>query len=398
MIRVELRYAIWLAYGKKDAYGRGLIEDFNDLEIDHIIPKSIDEIILRQKIAKYELGEAFTIDSIENLIPTSKAYNRLKAEIVFDESHERYFLGIAKGKKQKVEEELTKVIKNLKLKEKVQFKEFYKITDTEQFGLKPTYFNSNTLIALNGYLPSKFEGIGSCAIEFYEMGSMISLNHEVLSGLINGKKDFTLEEQVLNYYNDKNERAFIIIGTSSLHLKKEAYDQFLGILNDFLIVYDRYIKNFEEFFELQDFEVLDSKEHYKLAEIDQSEWDLLIAYSYKHDLDHQSSTDFYFTPNPNALILIDKDESILKFTVTRYLRFKGQSHKVVLLWHLPKIGDRKFITNGKVLTAKKTLHWIYNIINDIKDEEKRNENSQAKVKKNYFMPLIKKMKSILGRG
>jgi len=82
MIRVELRYAIWLAYSKQDIYSGKLIENFNDLEIDHIIPKSIDENILKEKISKYSLGKEFTIDSIENLVPTFKIHNRQKAEMV----------------------------------------------------------------------------------------------------------------------------------------------------------------------------------------------------------------------------------------------------------------------------------------------------------------------------
>lgn len=128
---------------------------------------------------------------------------------------------------------MSQVIKNRKLKEKIQFKQYYKITDTEQYGLKPSYFNSNTQVALNAYLPSKFDKKGSCAIEFCEMGTMVTLGHDLIKSLIEENKDSSLEAQILNYYDDKTEKAFIIIGTSSLHLKKETYNQAISILKDF---------------------------------------------------------------------------------------------------------------------------------------------------------------------
>jgi hypothetical protein len=56
----------------------------------------------------YNLWEDFNFDSIENLIPTSKTYNRLNGKIILDE---RYFLAIAKGKKERVEKELAAVNK-----------------------------------------------------------------------------------------------------------------------------------------------------------------------------------------------------------------------------------------------------------------------------------------------
>lgn len=76
MTRLEIRTAIWLAHEKRDMYTSRLIENFDDLEIDHIIPKSIDSISLADKINKYQLGGNFSINSLENLVPTHKWYNR----------------------------------------------------------------------------------------------------------------------------------------------------------------------------------------------------------------------------------------------------------------------------------------------------------------------------------
>lgn len=363
-MKTELRYAIWIAYSKKDAYGRGLIEDFNDLEIDHIIPKSIDNALLSEKIAKYNLGDNFHFDSIENLLPTSKAYNRLKEKIVLDESHERYFLAIAKGKKERVEKELALVTKKSKLKEKAQFGETYKITDSDLIGLKPTYFYSKTLVALNAYLPYRFDGMGSCAIEFYEIGLMITLNHKILSTLIGDEKEYSIEEQIVQFYDEKNEKAFVIIGTSTLYLKKEAYEQFMIILKDFLEVYKQYYNKFLNFFELQEFEVLEPNQCYVLGEIDMADWEKLHAYSQLHSSSEAPGVDYYFTPNPGGLIAIDKNESVIKTVVTYHTIFASPKIRTVLLWHLPELNERKYIEKGVVFTAKSTLSWIRHILTE----------------------------------
>ena len=227
---------------KKDAYGGNFIEHFGDLEIDHIIPKSTNKDVLKEKIAGYNLCEDFHIDSIENLLPNYKLHNRQKSETAFNESSERFYLAYAEGKQKKVEEECKKAIKNRKLKEKVQFGASYKIEDTEQPEFNPTYFHSNTLVVVNALLTSKFIEDGSCAIEFYEVGNMITLNHDLLMALINRSDELTLESEILHYYNHKSETAFVIIGNSSFHLKKEAYEQVHFILTDFLNIYKRFAK------------------------------------------------------------------------------------------------------------------------------------------------------------
>lgn len=394
MTRVELRIAIWVAYGKKDIYTGRLIENFDDLEIDHIIPKSTDKTALKEKVNKYNLGGKFTIDSIENLVPTFKLYNREKSDINFDESSERFFLAIAKGKKSKVEEEWSKIIKNRRLKEKVQFKKNYRITNTEQFGLKPTYFNSDTLVALNGYLPSKFDESGSCAIEFYEMGTMVTLNHHIITTLINRNRYSVLEEQILHHYNDKNEKAFIIIGTSSLFLKKEAYDQLLRILEDFLTEYERFSQKFKSFLELNDFELFESEGCYRLREITQNEWDYLIAYSYKYDTDSRGESEFCFNTNPYSLIALERNEPIVKFTITSRTLDESQMNKLILLWHLPKIKERKFIEDGKVWTATQTLSWVNSLLDDLEKEKNTIAKNRDLERKSIISALMNNIKRI----
>lgn len=363
MLRSELRYAIWIAHGKRDAYGGDLIEHFGDLEIDHIIPKSTNKELLNEKVLKYNLSSDFTLDSIENLLPTSKLRNRQKSGVSFNESSERFYLAYAQEKKKLIEEECTKAIKNRKIKEKIQFGKSYNIVDTDQPEFNPTYFHSDTLLVLNALLPSKFNEFGSCAIEFYEVGNMITLTHDLIMHLIDQCQKHTLKEEILQYYNEKSETAFVIIGTSSLHIKKDAYNQLIIILGDFLTVYKEFSCRFKMFMGIENFEMYKSKERYKLTEITLAEWNYLISYAYQNDIDNSKRNSFCFNANPNILIALTPLESIVKFTVSPLLRID----KVTLVWHLPKKNDHKFIEGGHVWTATKTLKWIEEVLGNIKN-------------------------------
>lgn len=361
MIRSELRYAIWVAYGKKDAYSIKLIEHFEEMEVDHIIPKSTPENILREKIALYGLGPTFTLDAIENLVPTFKGYNRQKSGIPFNESSDHYFLGIAQGKSNRVRKELSKVVQQQKQKEKIQFKKSHRITHVEQYGFKSSYFNSDSLVALNAYLPSVYDEKGSCAIEFYEMGTMIALNHELILSLAKGFKENVLEEMILNYYNETTNTVFVIIGTSSLHFKREAYDQLLKILTDFLQEYDRFMEQFVRFWHLANFEPFKNEDQYKLLDIEKDDWGYLIAYTHQHDIDKNKTSEIMFHANVASLIAVEREPSVIKFFISRRTSSSG---KILLIWHLPPKKERRYIKDGAVWHALQTLDWLKNVLSE----------------------------------
>jgi hypothetical protein len=385
MLRSELRYAIWVAHGKRDAYSGYRIENFEDLEIDHIIPKSTDKIVLQEKISKYDLGADFTLNSLGNLLPTSKLLNRQKSHSAFNESFERFYLAYAQEKKAKVEEECKKTIKNRRLKEKVQFGKSYSIVDHNEPAFNPSYFNSDTLIVLNALLPSKFIELGSCAIEFYEISNMIALNHDQIVHLIERSKEYTLEEVILHYYNEKSETAFVIIGTSSLHLKKEAYNQLVTILNDFLRVYIEFSPRFKTFMGIGNLQLYQSRECYRMMTITSEEWDFLVSYATQNDHDSLNNDSFYFSSNPNSLIAVNSDDPIVVFTLSSVFKPDG----ITLIWHLPHKYDRKFVENGKVWTAQRTLNWLLQLLENNKNLITRIETKQLKIIKGSIFSRIR---------
>ncbi|KKM04724.1 hypothetical protein LCGC14_1761400, partial [marine sediment metagenome] len=62
------RSTVWNAYNKRCFYCREFIY-FKEMEIDHVIPKSLGK---EKAIEEYGLGPDFELDSYFNLVPTCR--------------------------------------------------------------------------------------------------------------------------------------------------------------------------------------------------------------------------------------------------------------------------------------------------------------------------------------
>jgi hypothetical protein len=93
------RYAIWTAHLKRCAYCQESLK-YADLEIDHIIPRSLRKKPqeLQNLFAQLSLDANFDLDSLENLLPAHVGCNRRKKATVFSQANARFFLEIAQGK------------------------------------------------------------------------------------------------------------------------------------------------------------------------------------------------------------------------------------------------------------------------------------------------------------
>jgi hypothetical protein len=93
------RYAIWTAHSKRCAYCQEPLK-YADLEIDHIIPRSLrkNPQELQNLFAQFSLQVDFDLDSLENLLPAHGGCNRRKKATVFSQANARFFLEIAQEK------------------------------------------------------------------------------------------------------------------------------------------------------------------------------------------------------------------------------------------------------------------------------------------------------------
>lgn len=106
------REAIWLAYDRKCAYTRQLL-DVSSFHIDHVLPESLGEDSgrLAETLSKLGLPSTFDLCGYANLVPCQPGANLQKGALVLDAAHIHYFLGVASAKKEAIEENLTRIEK-----------------------------------------------------------------------------------------------------------------------------------------------------------------------------------------------------------------------------------------------------------------------------------------------
>jgi len=93
------RFAIWTAHSKRCAYCEEPLK-YIDLEIDHIIPRSLRKKPqeLQNLFAQLSLHANFDLDSLENILPAHGDCNFRKKARVFSQANVRFYLEIAQGK------------------------------------------------------------------------------------------------------------------------------------------------------------------------------------------------------------------------------------------------------------------------------------------------------------
>jgi hypothetical protein len=385
LILTETRYAIWKAHKKKCVYTGQMIEKLDDLEIDHIIPQSVSTTELKTRTEKYNLSANFSIDSLENLLPTLSRFNKMKWKRPFDESTERFFINIAKSKKINVESELTKFREKVARFEsealKLAIKEKFDFTSPSIYETKREilyrddlymthhYWNSKEKVVLNGLLPSIYDEKGSFAIEFKELPTMISLTHTEIIELLKVRKDGSIKNEIFRGSSYNDSKSFITIGTNAVHLENQLFNDFIEILDDYLSEYQKNYDEFEKFIESNGHKRMENTDYYVLLETTRDKWNTLLEYTKRFDLDKGKGKKYCFNYNGNSVVALDKDYNHIKFWLipsqiedTTFESFKSPDNNLNILWRIPSAQDRIRIKSGEIWTMRKTLDWLYETI------------------------------------
>lgn len=93
-LTTAMRRAIWEAHGRKCAYTGELI-DWNELEIDHIIPVKGDPKQKQELLDSGVIDSNFDINGFDNLLPIKSWRNNKKSNFIPNQSSIVYFLSIA---------------------------------------------------------------------------------------------------------------------------------------------------------------------------------------------------------------------------------------------------------------------------------------------------------------
>ena len=263
-----LRYAIYKAYKYRCAYTGKFLYDYSSMHLDHIIPQNTAPEVLQEKIRKYHLADDFTIDSLENILPTKSLHNNSqKNRHPFSEPAERFFLEYAQRGKWKIEREY-KILKKqfelskLKVFAEAQLVEFnllppevYKASRkvTNSLSIHNHFWRSTENIALNGFLPSKLKEEGSCVISFCNRTIMITLDHKTILQLINKLETYSLNDIILRGHSYQNTKTFVVLGNNAVHLENAVYEELLDILQDYLKVYSEEYSKFQKYIGAENF-------------------------------------------------------------------------------------------------------------------------------------------------
>jgi 5-methylcytosine-specific restriction endonuclease McrA len=105
IVPLKLRAALWSANDRKCFYCEAPLA-FKDLEVDHVIPRSLSRHRLKALLTRLSLPQSFDLNSSPNLVPTHHRCNRRKSDALFADKPIAYFLGLWAKKQRKVQREL----------------------------------------------------------------------------------------------------------------------------------------------------------------------------------------------------------------------------------------------------------------------------------------------------
>ena len=104
MPKFKERIAVMRAHKSICFYCKKLIDSLELLEIDHIIPESLEETRLAEVLTKLEKPN-FEINSYFNWVPAHRGCNGDKSDWVMEESTLRFYLELARKKEPAVRDE-----------------------------------------------------------------------------------------------------------------------------------------------------------------------------------------------------------------------------------------------------------------------------------------------------
>jgi hypothetical protein len=114
-ISYRRRFALLRAHEGCCAYCKEVMP-FRDTVVDHILPQHlrVNRSAWRELLRRYNLGDDFSLDDVENLLPVHQACNSLKGGRVFDPARAHFFLEIARAKAPHVRREEDRISSDLK--------------------------------------------------------------------------------------------------------------------------------------------------------------------------------------------------------------------------------------------------------------------------------------------
>lgn len=391
----RLRYALWKAHDFREHYTGNELE-FVNLEVDHIIPKSLieNDKKFKEYLKLMDLDEDFEVNSILNYVPTNRFINNRKSDGLLPPGVAALALKKAESVAKKVIKyielfdrniEVNEIITNLKntINSEKEIEYVYDILaeDSEIFkegkfvdkeDIFRPYEYSTKRVRIHAFLPSYREYQPSCMFIFRTIsirGCMITLdNKQIINQLfrgVNTKPEYRLRGFIS--HQAKNGGYYIQLGNNRFILNAEETNELCSIIDDFVKEYIDSLIEVEK--NLKTINFMKSKsDGYKLIRIDNELWRKIVDFAYKNDAFNTNEEWSVFEPN----------EYMLKIYTRNHEKYGSGYHAIL---HLERDYDRIF-NNYFIADNKMWLVWKpYFTINNNKDISMINDREYWSISK-----------------
>lgn len=322
---ILLRYSIWEVHGKRNYYNGDFIK-LSELEIDHIIPQSIEKETEKYKSLLESIGEdynKFEINGLENYVITDRYHNNKKKNKELNSSVIGLAINYAKEKSKAVLDFRNKL--ELKISQDRSLYEFMSIVKTEheveeifnyitkeskyydiseilvEDGIDKNYEYSRERIKLIAKLPSINDPNGNCILTFKNIslrGMTIKLeSKDILNYLFRGVKT-DLIHGLRAFTKNKDSNTYeILLGNCKFNLEKFEVHELCLIIDHFFEKYINSLIELERYWATENFLPHSLKKGYKLIKIKRSLWREILEFTKLHDYENGTSDWHIFDQN-----------------------------------------------------------------------------------------------------
>ncbi len=396
----NLRYAMWIAHGKRCVYTGELLQ-FREVVLDHVIPEHLSHkrSELESVLRRLGLPMDFDIQHPLNLVPTYQEHNNKKHKRV---DYEQIQIGLqaardklaeVKGIKKKLDDEelLRRNLDRLKskvAKELIDPSLLYDFWNDESPGFEEmTYLAQQPVnvarsgVAVTCFLPEYPVLSGSLLLRFKHLevrGCMITFNQkEILELLFQGVETDPRQgaRRFIFLYEALNDESIIQLKNNRFTLPRQHTDQLCDVIDVLARIYIDRLWWFEsKVFEAISFERATGP-GYRLIKISRKLWRLIFKFS--HEFEHGTgATEWHiFDPRPNNLQVYCETDNDPRPNYRTIINpeadgdswrgsFLLPDNHVWLCWD-PLIlrvhnKDESAIEHGVIWNVKTTYEWLIN--------------------------------------
>lgn len=368
------RRAIWEVYNSKCFYTGSPLE-YSDMELDHIIPASYqdkpDE--LHRILSNCKLEDNFELNSLYNLVPTSRSNNNRKSDLEFDTVALLFWLGLVKEKVPTIEKTILSLKKNNNydkhlsmLKTHIDSENDEKIrerllvdivsfisNENDEFTEQEEVYNKECeiiskkykkRIGLEAMLPRYDNLETECVVYFNTLKArdcmLILDNKMVLSQLfeglftdpVYGARGFVEFDR--SKYKTQDlidlDNVKINLGSNRIKLSSEDIYVLCDVVDSYAIKYLACISAIEDTLKSYSFSLSKRKNNYKMIALSYNEWRKIIEFTIKNDVDSGDSEWNIFDRNYH-FIRVYTNKSHTKYDLGYHAFFHAEFSEEMIL-------------------------------------------------------------------